>query len=57
MSCIYICDICKEKTKENKLTEFHRTDYIPTYYNDVEEVRSSIDICDKCLKKINVKKN
>lgn len=57
MSCIFICDICKEKTKENKLTEFHRTDYIPTYYNDVEEVRSSIDICDKCLKKINVKKN
>lgn len=57
MSCIFICDVCKEETKENKLTEFHRTDYKTTYYNDVYEVKSSIEICDKCLKKINVKKN
>lgn len=55
MSCVYVCDICKKETSKNRLKSFQRIEYEPTYYNDVVEVRSEIDICDNCLKKINVK--
>ena len=56
MSCVYVCDICKKEISKNRLKSFQRTEYEATYYNDVVEVRSEIDICDNCLKKINVKK-
>jgi hypothetical protein len=56
MSCVYVCDICKKEISKNRLKSFHRTEKEYTHYNDVTEIRSEIDICDNCLKKINVRK-